>query len=56
MIVGNPKAGRWFASVAIALLVVMFVIGAIIISRKPESPTKAPPVLRPSMVVVPGLR
>lgn len=52
MIIGNPNAGRKFASVALAVLLAMFLITAILISRKRQSPAKEPPILHPSTVVV----
>ena len=52
MIIGNPNAGRKIASVALAVLLAIFLITAILISRKGQSPAKEPPILHPSTVVI----
>jgi hypothetical protein len=51
MIIGNPNAGRKIAGVALAVLLAMFLITAIVISQKRQSPAKEPPILHPSTVV-----
>jgi len=52
MIVGNPNAGRKVAGVALAVLLAVFLITAIVISQKRQSPAKEPPILHPSTVVI----
>jgi len=52
MIIGNPNAGRKIAGVALAVLLAVFLISAIVISQKRQSPAKEPPILHPSTVVL----
>ncbi len=48
MIVGNRNAGRKIASVAIALIIMMFVITLLIGARKKTQPSQRQPLLHPS--------
>jgi hypothetical protein len=50
MIVGNRNAGRKIASVAIALIITMFVITLLIGARKKTQPSQRQPLLHPSAV------
>jgi len=51
MIVGNRNAGKRVAVLAIAMLIMMFVITLLVGMRKRTAPTQQPP-LHPSVIVV----
>jgi len=51
MIAGNPNAGRKLATLAIAIVVMMFLITGILAMRKKTAPVKEPP-LHPSVAVL----
>jgi len=48
MIVGHRNAGKKIASVAIALIIIMFVITLLIGARKKTQPSQRQPLLHPS--------
>ena len=51
MIVGNPKAGRRIAGLAIAVFVLMGIITVLVAFRKRQAPVQTPP-LHPSTLVL----
>jgi len=51
MIVGNRNAGKRIAVVAIAMLILMFVITLLVGARKKTAPVPEPP-LHPSVMVL----
>lgn len=51
MIVGNRNAGKSIAVVAIAMLIMVFVITMLVGMRKKSAPAQQPP-LHPSVIVV----